>query len=529
MKFVAIFCLSAACLLAQPAPKPNILLILADDLGYSDLGCYGGEIRTPNLDTLAAGGVRFTQFYNSARCCPSRASLLTGQYPHAAGFPHMSGSLPARCVTILEVLKAAGYRTFMAGKWHLGTPGPIARGFEEFYGLLGGYGSFWNPQLYVRLPKERPTRTHESFYATDAITDYALEFIAQTGAQPWFLYLAYTAPHFPLHAPKEDIARYADTYTKGWDAIRAARYQRQKELGLVDQRWALSPRSVIPPNPVATMHGWSHKENPSWDSVPAERRADLARRMAIYAAMVDRMDQNIGRILAALKQRGAFENTLIFFLSDNGACAEWDPWGFDVLQNVHQVNLPTTQGDNILHTGAALENMGGVGTYHSYGSGWANACNTPFRLYKHYNHEGGIATPLIVHWPAGLSRRNQIERRFGHIMDLLPTCAEAARAAYPSERVEGRSLWPLLRGEPTEVRTLFFEHEKSRAVRQGKWKLVALEGQPWELYDMEADGTEVTDLAKQHPDKVKVLSALWDKWWQRMQPWLAAGKKAAKK
>lgn len=517
MKAVSVILFAFICLAANAASKPNILLILTDDLGYSDLGCYGGEIRTPNLDALATGGVRLTQFYNSARCCPSRASLLTGQYPHAVGFAGMSGTLPEHCVTIPEVLKPAGYRTFMAGKWHLGTPGPIKRGFEEFFGLLGGYGSFFNPELYTRLPKDRPVRACESFYSTDAITDYALDFIAGAEGKPWFLYLAYNAPHFPLQAPREEIAKYADTYIKGWDAIRAARYQRQKELGIVDPHWALSPRSVIPPNRVATMHDWSSKQNPVWDSIPADRRADLARRMAIFAAMVDRMDQNIGRVIADLKKRGEFDNTLIFFLSDNGACAEWDPWGFDVLNNVNQINLGTTSGANILHTGADLDRMGTSGTYHSYGSGWANACNTPFRLYKHYSHEGGINTPLIVHWPAGLSRKNQIERQHGHIMDLLPTCAEAAGAGYPRQRVEGRSLLSVLRGETDTPRTLFFEHEKNRAVRQGKWKLAALGNQPWELYDMETDGTELNDLAARHPDKVKELTVLWEDWWQRMK------------
>jgi len=415
MKTIGSILLAFVCLAANATSKPNILLILADDLGYSDLGCYGGEIRTPNLDALAADGVRFAQFYNSARCCPSRASLLTGQYPHAVGFAGMSGTLPEHCVTIPEVLKPAGYRTLMCGKWHLGTPGPVKRGFEEFFGMLGGYGSFWNPQLYTRLPKDRPLRPCDNFYATDAITDYALDFIgeARRSDKPWFLYLAYNAPHFPLHTPKEEIAKYADTYTKGWDAIRVARYQRQKELGVIDPRWVLSPRSVIPPNAVATMHGWSNKENPTWDSIPAERRADLARRMAVFAAMVDRMDQNIGRVMADLRRRGEFDNTLIFFLSDNGACAE------------------------------------------------------------------------------------------------------AAGAGYPHQRVEGHSLLPVLRGEMDTPRTLFFEHEKSRAVRQGKWKLAALAGQPWELYDMDADGTELNDLAAGHPDKVKELAALWDGWWQR--------------
>ncbi|MEI7733137.1 MAG: arylsulfatase [Verrucomicrobiota bacterium] len=513
----------------RPVAKPNIVLILADDLGWSDLSCYGGEIQTPNLDTLAAGGLRFTQFYNGARCCPSRASIMTGLYPHAAGFPEMSGSLPANCVTIPELLRSAGYRTFMSGKWHLGQPGPIKRGFDEYFGMLGGYGSFWNSKLYTRLPPGRPAREYAegTFYATDAITDFALEFIAsarQTADKPFFLYLAYNAPHFPLHAPKAEIAKYAQLYEQGWDKIREVRYARQKQLGLLDERWPLSPRSTVPPNRVATAHQWANRQNPEWHSLPADRRTDLARRMAVFAGAVDRMDQNIGRLVTDLKQHRELDNTLIFFLSDNGACAEWDPFGFDVTNQVQQVNLGTTSGLNLLHQGAELESMGAPGSYFSYGSGWANACNTPFRLYKHYSHEGGIATPLIIHWPAGMQRPGELDRRPGHIVDLLPTCAEVAGTAYPAsingvaiQPAEGRSLCAALRGEPDAERPLFFEHEGNRAVRAGKWKLVSLAGQPWELYDMEADRVELQDRAAQEPARVKELAALWDAWAKRMR------------
>jgi arylsulfatase len=513
---------------AGDALRPNIILILADDLGFSDLGCYGGEIQTPNLDRLAADGLRFTQFYNSARCCPSRASLLTGQYPHAVNFPDMSGSLPTRCVTIPEVLRSAGYQTYMSGKWHLGRPGPVARGFDDFFGLLAGYGSFWNPALYTRLPQDRPARSYPegTFYSTDAITDHALDFIAdarKTG-KPYFLYLAYNAPHFPLHARKEDIAKYAEVYRQGWDVIREKRYQRQKEMGLIDASWPLSPRSTIPPNSVASQHGWANKQNPAWSDLDADRQADLARRMAIFAAMVDRMDQDIGRVLADLEKNNELESTLIFFLSDNGACAEWDPNGFDVLNNVDKANLGTTSGANTLHKGADLQKMGSPGTYHSYGSAWANTCNTPLRFYKHYSFEGGICTPFIVHWPKGLTRKNQFERRSGHLIDLLPTCLEVAGATYPSKvdeyeilSMEGQSLLPVLRGKEPKPRTLFFEHEGSRAVRQGQWKLVSLKGDNWELYNMEADGTEMKDLAAQQPEKVKELAALWVEWSTRMK------------
>lgn len=493
--------------------RPNIIVILADDLGFSDLGCYGGEIQTPHLDALAAGGLRFTQFYNGARCCPTRASLLTGLYPHEAGFPGMTGSLPPNAATIPEVLAAAGYRTFMCGKWHLGKPGPVDRGFEEFFGMLGGYNSYWNPRFYTRLPEGHPQRTYEAgrFYATDAITDHAIDFLAGARSRadkPFFLYLAYNAPHFPLHAPEEDIAKYSNLYAQGWDKIREARYARQKELALFVADWPLPPRSTIPPNPSATAHGWSNKQNPAWDSLPADRQADLARRMAVYAAAVDRMDQNVGRVIKDLQAHGELEHTLVFFLTDNGACAEWDPFGFDHAGK-----------ENTLHVGADLKRIGGPESYISYGSGWANASNTPLRLYKHYSYEGGIATPLIAHWPKGIDRPGGYERRIGHVADVMATCLEVAGTSYPADKLApaGCSLVPAFRNEPEAgTRTMFFEHAGSRAVRSGTWKLVSLARQPWELYDIEADRAELNDLAAQEPERVKQLAAEWNEWAARM-------------
>jgi arylsulfatase len=511
---------------AEASRRPNILLILADDLGFSDLGCYGGEIQTPTLDALAGGGLRFTEFYNSARCCPSRASLLTGLYPHQAGMgamdndqgaPGYRGHLNDQCVTIAEVLRGAGYRTLMSGKWHLSKPGPIDRGFEEFFGLLHGFDSYWNAARYTRLPEGHPRREYPEgrFYSTDAISDHALDFIAEARRatdRPFFLYLAFNAPHFPLHAPKEEIAKYADLYAKGWDAVREERYARMKRMGLLDPRWPLSPRSIIGPNRVSTPGGFADKQNPAWDSIDADRRADLARRMAVYAAAVDRMDQNVGRVIADLRVNRQLDNTLILFLSDNGACAEWDPWGFD------EKSGPT----NVLHKGADLDTLGGPGTYISYGSGWANASNTPLTLYKHYAHEGGISTPLIVHWPAGMKRRGEIDPRPGHLTDVMATCVEVAGATYPKSvdgrdilPPEGQSLIPAVRGEPAKERTLFFEHEGSRAVRRGKWKLVALANRPWELYDEDADRVEMKNVAAEHPDLVKGMSQQWDAWARR--------------
>ncbi len=481
---------------AAPANKPNVLLILADDLGWSDLGCYGSEISTPNLDNLAKSGLRFTQFYNSARCCPTRASLLTGLHPHQAGFPLMNGTLPNYAATLPEVLKPAGYKTYMVGKWHLGEQKkPTDRGFEEFYGMLGGFNSCWQEDpYYTRWPQDRPKRDYkkDEFYATNAFGDYALDFIEdgrKTG-QPWFMYWAFNAPHFPLHAPENVIAKYEKMYLeKGWDTIRAERLARQKKLKIIPQDTPLSPRSVVPANRFNKQTGWADKTNPAWDEIPADRRADLARRMAVYAAMVDIMDQNIGRVIAYLKQSGQFENTAIFFLSDNGACAEWDPWGFDKVDSTL----------NILHKGDELKKIGGPESYVSYGSGWANACNTPWRLYKHYNHEGGIRTPMIAHWPQGMKNKEfALTDQAGYITDFMPTLLQICDAKYPEKQNgvdilphEGVSLLPVLQGEKLPQRILCVEHEGNRMVREGDWKLVALHDAPWELYDLSKDPVEL--------------------------------------
>ena len=519
------FLQSLAAGLAPAAGRPNLLLILADDMGFSDLGCYGGEIRTPNLDKLAARGVRFTSMQNCARCCPSRASLMTGQYPHRAGvglmdgdrkLPGYRGHLQPDCATIPEVLKPAGYTTLMTGKWHLSKPGPTERGFDEYYGLFHGFDSHWDESKYTRLPAGRAKRSYGpgKFYSADAITGHALDFLAgaRGQAKPWFLYLAYNSPHFPLHAPKDLIDSYMETYRQGWDEIRAARYERQKRMGIVDRRWALSPRGYVPATRFTTMNGWAGKPIPAWKELDADRREDLARRMAIFAAMVERMDTNIGRVFEDLDKSGEADNTLVLFLSDNGACAEWDPRGFD----------GRSGPENVLHRGADLEKMGQPGSYHSYGTGWANACNTPLSLYKHYGHEGGTSTPFIASWPQGVKRRG-IDRRPAHIFDILPTLADAGGASYPKERggeaiapAEGISLLPAFRGEKTPARTFFLEHEENRAVRQGKWKAVTVGSGEWALYDEEADRTETRDLAAREPARVKAMAAQWEEWAQRV-------------
>jgi arylsulfatase len=511
------------------ASRPNILLILADDLGYSDPGCYGGEIATPNIDRLASGGVRFTQLYSSARCCPSRAALLTGQHPHRVGmgnmvggqarqeYPGFTGRVSPTAPFLPAALRGSGYSTLMSGKWHLGDPGPVARGFDEYYGMLHGFDSYWDASKYTRLPAGRASATTaQPFYSTDAITDNALAFLAaarQSAAKPWFLYLAYNAPHFPLHAPKALIDKYQQIYEQGWDVIRERRFARMRQLGLVDPRWKLSPRSIVGPNRVSDLNGWADKQNPAWDTIPPDRRKDLARRMAIFAAAVDRMDQNIGRMIADLETRGELNNTLILFCSDNGACAEWDPWAFD----------GRSGPDNVLHTGAQLDEMGQPGSYHSYGSAWANTSNTPLRLYKHYTHEGGISSPSIVHWPAGLKvPKGSIANKPWHFVDILPTLASIAGARTPAE-CEGVNMAPMLVGKTVHRGPLFWEHEGSRAVRDGKWKITAVYPTgKWELYDIEADRTEQNNLAPQHPDLVRKMVGMWEVWAKQnnVLPWI---------
>ncbi|MSU64585.1 MAG: arylsulfatase [Opitutus sp.] len=561
--FAALLLAPGAALQAAAA-KPNILIILADDLGWSDLGCYGGEIRTPNLDSLAAGGLRFTQFYTGTRCCPSRAALLTGLYPHQAGiglmtsdqgakypgagdrgedFPGYRGSLNANCLTIAQVLKSAGYRTAAVGKWHVGdSEPPTKRGFDDFYGFVGGYGvDSWEPRMMTRLPEGRPQRRYRpgEFFATDAITDHAVDFLAdlRRAGAPWLLYVGYQAPHFPVASRQDDMAGYPEIYAQGWDKIREQRLALQKKIGLLPEDTALTPRSKIT-HPVASQRlgSWTDDgNNPAWDSLPADRRTDLAQRMAVYAGMVSGMDRNIGRLLADLRASGQLDNTLIVFLSDNGACAEWEPFGFEMMPTPNPVpGTGISQGTqalpNKLYRGNELAQLGQAGSFPSYGSGWANACNTPWRLYKHYGHEGGIGTPLIAHWPAALAKdkdRGRFVREPAHLIDLMATCVDIAGANYPGQwegkkilPMEGVSLRPLLApsARPSASlpsRFLAWEHEGNRALREGKWKLVSLSAASWELYDMDSDRVEMNDLAASQPERVKEMSAKWAAWAKR--------------
>ena len=507
----------AAAAAQAPAKKPNIVVIMADDMGFSDIGCYGSEIETPHIDSIARKGVRFTHMYNTARCCPTRASLLTGLYSHQAGMgrmvedlgkPGYRGFLNEQCVTLGEALRPAGYRTLMTGKWHVGERRPhwpVDRGFDRYYGLISGASNYFSsePGRQMALDSEPAKAGGDDFYITDAFTDHAVRFMDdRKPGQPFLLYLAYTAPHWPLHALERDIRKYRDRYRMGWDQLRRERHARMLRLGIVDEKWPLSPRDP---------------QGKAWDTV--DDKEWQARRMAVYAAQIDRMDQNIGRVLAKLKAMGEEENTLILFLADNGGCAEPIAPGFRGLQGkVH------TDDGKVVQYGNVPGVWPGAGdTFASYGLEWANASNTPFRQYKSTVHEGGIATPLVAQWPAGISARNKIVNQTGHVIDIMPTCLDAAAQAYPRTHkgqeivpVSGESLRPAFSGQPFARKSpLFWEHIGNRAVRDGDWKLVARSQRPWELYNMKADRTELRDLASSQPGEVARLTATYDAWAKR--------------
>jgi len=529
--FMSVYFLMCAQAVGAEVSRPNIVLMMADDMGFSDLGCYGSEIFTPSLDALAAGGLQFTQFYNTSRCCPTRASLLTGLYSHQAGIGQMTsddglpgyrGFLNRRCVTIAEVLREAGYTTLMSGKWHVmryhfstDTPAPRIhwprqRGFDRFFGTLTGAGSFYDPPSLTR-ENERIRPESTDFYYTDAISKQAVRYVHEyAGKKPFFMYVAYTAPHWPLHALPKDIARYKGRYDGGWDALRAERHQRMIEMGIVDERWPLTPRD---------------EKAPAWED--AEHKAWQARRMEVYAAQIDRMDQGIGKIVDALKAKGVLDNTLIMFLSDNGGCAEELPVNGWIKKG--RLARETLDGRPMRDGNDPSIMPGSADTFASYGLAWANASNTPFRRYKHWVHEGGISTPLIVHWPAAIENGGKMTDQIGHVIDIMATCVDAAGASYPHKYndneihpLEGRSLLPAFRGEPMADRgPIFWEHEGNRAVRLGKWKLVSKYPGQWELYDLEADRTELNDLSRQQPEKLKELLSLYNDWAQRSYviPW----------
>ncbi|WP_419580546.1 arylsulfatase [Stieleria magnilauensis] len=499
-------------LVAASQSRPNIVLIMVDDMGFSDIGCYGAETETPHLDQLAKNGLRFTQFYNAGRCCPTRAALLTGLYQHQAGVGHMTGDdghpsyrgfLNARCVTIAEVLGTSDYFSAICGKWHVGSAPehwPLRRGFDRFYGTPQGGGHHYRnlpgrdlvlDDKIIPMPKE--------WYSTTAFTDHAVQFIDEgvKSNRPVFLYVAYTAPHWALHAPDEEIAKFRGRYTKGWQPVREARFERQLKMGMFPSHTRLSDQD---PNV------------PAWHEVENPEEMDL--RMATHAAMVHLVDRGVGRIVSKLNELEQLDNTLILFLSDNGASAESGPTGFTGARG----------GDPKARTGTP-------NSYNSFGIAGANMCDTPFRKYKMFVHEGGIATPLIAHWPNGIPAKlnGRFSHEVGHVIDLLPTCADVAGAIYPQvfegravTPVAGRSLKPAFNGNSLErPEGLYFEHQGNSAVRLGNWKLVRAHRQPWTLYNLEADRTELADVSEQHPDQTLELKTKWKAWAERVgvQPW----------
>ena len=487
---------------------------MADDMGYSDIGSYGGEILTPNLDALAAGGLRFRHFYNAARCCPTRAALLTGVYPHEAGMGGMVSSVDSEpdlgpyqgflndsTITNAELLREAGYATYMVGKWHVGEKSehwPRQRGFDRYYGLISGASSYYE---LVKEPRVRQlvlddslwTPPAEGFYMTDAFSDYATEFLddhfsgetASDGeTRPFLMYLAYTAPHWPLHALSEDIARYEGSYQQGWESLRQQRYEKMLQQNVIDSTFTLSPWDTTAEN---------------WEAVT--NRAEWIRRMQVYAAMVDRMDQGLGRVFQTLKEHAAWDNTLILFLSDNGGCAE------DI--SGRRLNDPSVP-------------IGARGSYVAYRKPWAVASNTPFRRYKQWTEEGGIATPLIAHWPNGIKRANEWVQPYAHVVDIMATCADVARMPYPAtyqgrtiKPLRGQSLLPLLASDSVQNsdRPLYWEHFGNQAMRQGPWKIISHgPDYQWSLFDMANDPTERYNVAADHPEVVQRMTAAYEDW-----------------
>lgn len=482
MRFFVFFTALFICLFSvQAAERPNIVIMMVDDLGFSDFGCYGSEIETPHIDSLAENGLRFSRFYNTAKCHSSRVSLLSGLYCDEAG----SESLK-HAATIPEVLRKAGYSTAMVGKWHLDRE-PTERGFEKYFGHLSGATNFFTGDNTFRLNGEPWNDFDENFYTTEVFIDYAGQFIGEaleeSPEKPFFLYIAHNAPHYPLHVLEEDYRKYENRYSEGWDVVRERRYRKQLEMGLIPEAWELSPRPELVP---------------SWEEMSEEDRKWDERRMAAFAGMVDRVDQTTGRLIGFLKARGVYENTLIMICSDNGACpfdrttgAEFEPWD--------------------------------ARSYWCYDTGWSHVGNTPFRLHKQNQHEGGISSPMIAHWPAGIKAESgSITDQPAHLIDFMATCLELGNAEYPDaltlpdgteievDPLRGKSLVPVFAGQEREAHEfLYFKFNDNRAIRKGPWKLVTHRASQWELYDIEKDGTELNDLASEHPEIVEELSALW--------------------
>ena len=484
--------------------RPNILLVLSDDMGFSDLGCYGGEIETPNLDALAGGGVRFTEFYGNARCWPTRATFLSGRYGDSMG---------KQQVCIAEVLKRAGYQTAMVGKWHLSENaqenGPVQRGFDSFYGTIIGAGSYWRPDTLTRGTKSVEPDS-ENFYYTDKIGEEAVKQIEHFAKsdRPFFQYVAFTAPHWPLHAPEKTIGKYLKRYEMGWEKMRKSRYERMIQMGLIDrQRWPLPP-------PERGVRDWDSIDNKQW----------RVRNMAVYAGMVDHMDRAVGLIVDALKRTKHFEDTLIIFTNDNGACAEHlsgNGWGS--ANNI--IAWAKARGKSISVGDDMDTPSGGPYTYHSVGHNWANAQNTPLRRYKANVHEGGACVPCIMHWPRGMNFNGAVTRQRGHMVDIMATCIELGGTEYPTNfngqailPNEGTSLVPTINGgRGDHERVYYFNHAKTHAIIKGDWKIVREGRGQWELHNTAKDKTEMTNLAGEMPEKVKQLADLWEAKYKKKQ------------
>ncbi len=519
--------------------RPNIVILFADDLGFSDIGCFGGEIETPNLDALASRGVRFTQFYNASRCCPSRASLLTGLYSHQAGIGWMVyrnlgegylGHLNQRCVTIGEILKTAGYQTIFVGKWHTGhapESRPEVRGFERVTGIYSHIDSYWKVLTGCDVYRDRellipagenpvnPYHPDQEFYTTDFFTDAALDYIDQAESdpegRPFLLHLCYNAPHFPLEAPDSLIEKYRGRYRRGWDELRKSKFARMKEMGIVgpDQRlpevkgFAREKRGVMGRSAVTDTL-------PDWETLTEVERDELDFRRAMYAAQVERMDWNIGRILSRLDEKGLADNTLILFFSDNGCSGEDSTFGMNwgKYTSANYAEWRKRSGWSI-----------------SQGQCWASASNVPLRKYKLFSHEGGIATPFIARWPRKIRQKGQMntEQAF-HIIDIMPTLCDITGAEYPAlfqgrdiPPAPGRSMLPYLRdvNRSPEERTLFWQHETCSAVRRGNWKLVTTDdrdSENWELYDLTRDRSETENVVLDKPELAQELRELWRSW-----------------
>jgi arylsulfatase len=547
MKYLRIHLVFLFCLAAETfsSEKPNIIIIMSDDMGISDIGCYGSEIDTPHLDKLASNGLRFTQFYNTARCCPTRASLLSGLYPHQAGIGWMMvdrghdgyrGELNKECITIGEALQTSGYGTYMTGKWHvtkhISPDGPknnwpMQRGFDRFYGTIHGAGSLWDPNTLTRNNTQTSPDNDEEYkpkkdwFYTDAISDqtvrYIEEHVKSKPKDPFFCYVSYTAAHWPMHAREETIKKYKGKYDAGYKSVREKRFKKMKELGIIKKDSKLSPQPWE----------WGKVEEEEWE----------IRCMEVYAAMVDEMDQGIGQIIETLEKTQRMDNTLILFLQDNGGCAEafgrgknkttgpraakpsLTPMKKGELQTRMQ---PTQTRDGFpMRTGPGVM-PGPADTYIGYGLGWANVSNTPFREYKHWVHEGGISTPLIAHWPSGIKRKGELDHQPGHLIDIMATCVDIGKVNYPDKKdgikikpLEGKSLNTAFKGKKIQREALYWEHEGNQAIRKGDWKLVSKENRPWELYNIKSDRSEINDLSGKMPDIVAELSKAYEEYADR--------------